>query len=127
MKSFLLEVKKWSDLFSSLPSNNCSYCLNTEEIKYYSLKDEIAENIAFIFVFVPSYELEKKGKIFHLYLRKNGTARFNINCDYGFPQLSNFVGTWQEAYLLLSSVVLSNWPVDKLKVEFKSNQLKSLN
>lgn len=117
-------LKRWIELFNNLPKNGgkqLPYAWITISDDYESLKDDVIISVAF----VPSIKVShKRGlkRLININLKINGTASFTLNCrdDHRtFEELSNFTGSWRDAYLLTVKTLQQGWPQTKFPKEFE--------
>lgn len=117
-------MKKWLDLFNSLPKNGDEYhpsagWLDAEEDDTFWKRNVIIEA-----EFIPSLAFSKRedkgDRTIGIFLKTDGTAEFvfwQVRDAEQYPDLYSFKGSWKEAYLLTVKTLQQGWPQTKFPEE----------
>lgn len=114
LKGFKTELDKWFRLFKKLPGKPIAS--NWKGIDY-----ELADSKAIAVVdFEPTFNhFDNYLDSFQLYLNADGTARFDRDAFFDFPDLAHFNGSWKEAYLMIVSLMQKGWPQERFPEELE--------
>jgi hypothetical protein len=120
------QLDKWITLFNSLPKNGNPNYPHAGWIDAEEDKDFWSKNIIIEVAFIPSFAYSKRGKeenqVIGLNLKTDGSATFEfwfIEDAENFPELYNFKGSWNEAYLLVVKTLQQGWPQTEFPKEFE--------